>query len=83
MAEAGGGDQPGLGQERAMAALSDQPVSTSWRSWTSSSGGVAAREDMAGTAKADIGMPTRRSTRRTSRVRIRSPKPSRPAKVRV
>ena len=71
------------GHERAMAALSDQEVSASWRSWTSSRGGVSARLAMAGTAKAAIGVPTRRSILATRRAWVRSPKPRRPAKVRV
>ena len=66
-----------------MAALSAQPVSASRRSWTSSRGGVATRWAMAGTSKADIGVPIRRSTLATRRVRMRSPKPSRAAKARV
>ena len=57
------------GQERAMAALSDQLVSASWRSWTHSSGGVATWWAMAGTSKTDREMPTRRSILATMRVR--------------
>src|SRR5829696_6181052 len=68
------------GQDRAMAALSAQAVSVSWRSWTSSRGGGAAR---AGTAKAAIEVPTRRSILATRRERVRSPKPRRPANTRV
>ena len=71
------------GHEQAMAALSDQEVSVSWRSWTSSRGGVSTRLAMAGTAKAAIGVPTRPSILATRRARVRSPKPRRPAKTRV
>ena len=60
-----------------MAALSDQAVSASWRSWTHSSGG-GDLVGHGGHVKDRQRVPTRRSTLAAMRVRTRSPKPRRP-----